>query len=769
MTASSIFFLGKVIRRPGVYSETDASGLEGVALGATGVVAVLGTAEGGRPVSAITEVKDLLRFYKPEAMRKTFRSGDLREVGGMLFEPGKDVDVPAGAAEVIAMKVNPATQSAASFANAQGDAMDVTSADYGEFTSQINISIADGTTQGKLITITFEDDVESEDNIGGDDIFNLTYVAHAKSWDAMTGQVLSGGSVECNGTRDEGGLDADMTQPGAATALEVVSSDAGDTTQEVEVWGLDGSSNVLYSKVTLTGLTAVDFSGTFTKVLGARKSAASVGTVTVQADGGGAAVCALAPATLTQGLVEGVAMFVNAGKLDFVADGATTKDVIIQGLSASGAVQRERVQLNGATGVQTVGDYSAITVMLLGDVEAARTLTFSAEAAESVGTTQTTIQKAADYFNAKKETYGGSDYGFTLTVATGLTSFAMSDLDVMVSAVSVLNPADPGFTADLWAVIDWINQNSQYVTAAAATGASGGAPSNTVAPIFLTGGGEGTTTSQHWQDALNLLKQVRVNTVVPLTGDPAVHAMCDAHCAYMGGLGRSERDFVAGALNAGLTDVPTKDEYKAQVVDLNTRHARLVGQAVERFDSAGERSEFLPPFHAAVIAGMQAGSSVGTSLTSKYANVLALRQHATWNPIDDAEEMIAGGCCFMEAVDGVGRRVVRNVTTHLSSSNVAFTEASVNEASNFISYEFRQAMQIVVGKKGFAGTVNAGKSAAINKLGLLIDEEAMVAHQALNIELIVDTLEMSVQVAPAVPINFVPITIHLITIRQSAA
>ena len=51
MAASTIFFNGLLISRPGSYSVVDARGLEAIGLGASGIVALIGTAEGGRPVS----------------------------------------------------------------------------------------------------------------------------------------------------------------------------------------------------------------------------------------------------------------------------------------------------------------------------------------------------------------------------------------------------------------------------------------------------------------------------------------------------------------------------------------------------------------------------------------------------------------------------------------------------------------------------------------------------------------------------------------------
>jgi hypothetical protein len=769
MAGSTIFFNGRTISRPGSYSEIDASGLEQVGLGATGIVGVLGTSEGGTPVTAMTEPSEFMRITKPEQARTLFRSGDLREVADMLFAPGRDPDILGGAQQVVPMKVNPATQSAATLSNAYGDSIVFTSKDYGAFTSQINVSVATGTSQGKLLSISFEDTVESVDDLGGDVMFNLKYVKPTGGWDAITSEVESGGHVVTNATRAIAGLDGDITLQMAGNSLvTVASADVGDTTQQVVVYGLDASGAAQKETINLAGTATVPGLLTFSKVYGARVIGTVAGAITV-ADTVPATILTIAAgANTTKGLALGVAMYLSNSALTVVADGATTKILVVAGYSATGAAQLEKFTLTGATAVVGTGNFSEITFIALGDVEAARTLTFSAESSRANAAVQNTLQKVADYYNAR---YVASVGGFVCTLATGLTTLSPVNLDVTTGAggaVSCLSPANPAYYADLWAMINWVTYNSQYVSAAKATGAIGGAPSNTTAPTFLSGGSEGTTLFANWQAGLNLLKKVRVNSIVVLSADPAVHAALEAHCAYMCGIGRSERDGFVGLQNTGMTDVPTKTEAKTQIIALNSRHVRAFAQACERYNTDGERQEFPSYFTAAVMAGMQAGSVVGTPLTNKYANVLALRQSSTWNPTDDAEEMIQAGLCFLENIDGVGRRVVRNVTTHLSTSNLSFTEGSVNEAVNFACYSFRGNMEQAVGKRGFAGTVNAAKGVAVGTLGLLKDEGIITASRSLDVELLVDVLEVSVEIAPVLPINFIKNTIHLVTIRQSA-
>ena len=60
------------------------------------------------------------------------------------------------------------------------------------------------------------------------------------------------------------------------------------------------------------------------------------------------------------------------------------------------------------------------------------------------------------------------------------------------------------------------------------------------------------------------------------------------------------------------------------------------------------------------------------------------------------------------------------------------------------------------------------KAEARHVLGLQIDEQVLVAWRSLNVELVVDVLNVEVEMAPVIPINFVATTVHLVTIRQTA-
>ena len=95
----------------------------------------------------------------------------------------------------------------------------------------------------------------------------------------------SGGAIDLD-TRLE------LTQLVADAALEVVSSAAGDTTQQVTVEARDSAGVVASQTVTLNGTTPVDFTtlGVVARVLQVSMNADAAGIVTLRVDGAGATV-----------------------------------------------------------------------------------------------------------------------------------------------------------------------------------------------------------------------------------------------------------------------------------------------------------------------------------------------------------------------------------------------------------------------------------------------------------------------------------------------
>jgi hypothetical protein len=187
----------------------------------------------------------------------------------------------------------------------------------------------------------------------------------------------------------------------ANDAVEVISSEAADTTQVVTIYGTTngGDGTVVTENITLTGTTEA----TTTKVdwgliLGVEMSAAATGTVTIREASGDQAITTIAPAAISAGVIT-VATETRAfnQKPVIVADDSTTKSMSVIGTANDHSAQTEKATaLTGATPVTLANEYNTVTKMLVGDVESARTVTLKVGAANSSNISVGKSLEAAD-------------------------------------------------------------------------------------------------------------------------------------------------------------------------------------------------------------------------------------------------------------------------------------------------------------------------------------------------------------------------------------
>jgi hypothetical protein len=761
--ATAIFFNGRRLNIPQAVTKIDATALAAVAPAATGIVALVGTAEGGAP---LTVQEDLVDASQPSVIQERYRSGDLRTAALFAFDPSADDAIPGGAQRVIGVKVNPATQSGLSLPDGNGaDALDVTSKDWGLFTNQINIEVGAGTTIGKKYTVVFEDTVEVFDDVGGEDIFDLTYTPSTEGYDTAVGTV-DASSFTVAATKAEAGLDSERAADiPSAGVLDVVSSAGGDTTQTLTVYGLDGTGALISEAIALTGSSNTQGSTSFTKVLACRLDAAAAGTITVSDFPVTTTLFTIAPATLTRGLVD-TTNTPAAGAATVSIDVDAAHDAVLIGTNAAGTTVNEVFDLTAGATTPVVGSvaFAAITTILLGDVAAARTVTVAIDAAQTLHAEFNTVAKVVDRLNAIN--------GFTANATvTNFTTFRMVDADYHAAptrpAADVHSSAG-SFYADLYFAATTLTQQSQFVNGARATG-GGLPPADTSAPVFLVGGSEGTPTITEWQDAFTLLEKRRYNTLVPLSRDPAVHALALSHLVAKTGRLKSEAN---GYVGIGKADGSgeTRTELQSQIQALNTRHLSAISQELERFDPITGEATFYPPYiYAAVAAGMQAGSTIAEPLTRKRMIGTDIRNDSTWNVETDTSALIDRGLMIAEKVDGVGIRWVRSITTHLADDNLAFVEMSSNESLNTFVFEFREALEAQIGRRGLGNSVGAITALARGTAQRLVDEEKIVGFRSLQVDQVGDVFPVSIQVALVNPINFIPITVHLTPTVQLAA
>lgn len=777
--ASAIFFGGRRINIPGAYSNVDASQLAEQAAGAVGIVALIGTASGGEPL------KDL-DFTRAGSALETFRGGDLRAAAQFAFQPSNDEAIPGGAQRVVAVKVNPDEQAAFTFQDSEGnDTIDVTSRDWGEDQNQISIDVDDGTNQGKLITVGWQGEEEVFDDVGGDPI--LTASPSEDVPDSLGGALVwIGGAFKNEGTSLEhllltllGSDSSDVTQPASESQITLTSASASDT-QDATVYGEDASQEPIKETVTLDGTTGVTTSESFTKVHGVVLESEADGDITVEDSGpatiltisaGDQFVGARPPYDASYFNPQGKALTIQ-GSGD---DGNADDSIIVFGTDEDGQLASEILyDLSSftTTPLVTTTKWKSIEVITNGNVSKTSYVTVLFDFPFSSFDTIGKIQK--DLENRINEA------DFTLDVPSSFPSSRLDHLNVGLTGVDLIDNAESGSQwglsgpndaqvfADTWAIIEKLNESSGFVEASFSDSSSKRIPENTISSVFLIGGEDGSPTITEWQKAFDILKKRRVNIIVPLTEDSAVHNLLVQHLKLRAGQLRSEAN---GYVGIGTDDGEgeTKTNIKSQIQVLGTRHVTALSEECERFSPDDGQATWYPPYiYAAIAAGMQAGSPIGEPLTFKRPLITDVRRDSSWNPEDDSEEMIDAGLMFTESKDNVGLRFVRSITTHLIDDNKVFTEMSANESTNTAIFELRTALEARIGQRGLVGTVASIKGLANDVLSRLVDDNIIFAYRALAVEQIGDVFPVSVEIAPILPINFIPITVHLVAARAAA-
>lgn len=137
-------FNGQFFGRPTVATFIDDSRLVGQN-DATGItVGIIGTALGGQPQTALS-------FTSARDARKVLRGGELLDAVERAYGPGVNT---AGAYRIIATRINAALPSTLTLSNITPAAViTLTSVDWGIHANQISVTIANGTTTGKKITV----------------------------------------------------------------------------------------------------------------------------------------------------------------------------------------------------------------------------------------------------------------------------------------------------------------------------------------------------------------------------------------------------------------------------------------------------------------------------------------------------------------------------------------------------------------------------------------------------------------------------------------
>jgi hypothetical protein len=304
----------------------------------------------------------------------------------------------------------------------------------------------------------------------------------------------------------------------------------------------------------------------------------------------------------------------------------------------------------------------------------------------------TTIQSLVDAINATGK--------YTATILTGSPADPSIQLDNVTA--QAIKASAYTCTSNLQAIIDGINKGSGYVSATRVTDAAA-APAD-AGWTYLTGGANGSATTDDWDQAFQLLKTMDIDLILPLTSDASIHAMADSHADYMSGPnGKSERRvFVGGALqnwtgeaNRATALTALKNAAKA----LNSDRTMHTGLGSKHYGPDGKSKLYPGYITAAMYAGIAAGGSPVLPLTRKYLRCLGLEVELR---VSEIEELLEGGIAvpIPDTVQGAGYVISRQVTTWNQDSDLYRIEFSVGRGADYIASEVRKRHELLIGEPG---------------------------------------------------------------------
>jgi len=256
------------------------------------------------------------------------------------------------------------------------------------------------------------------------------------------------------------------------------------------------------------------------------------------------------------------------------------------------------------------------------------------------------------------------------------------------------------------AIIEWVTIYSSRLLAVRHADYPVGIPA-TLATSYLTGGSEGAIGNSDWQDALDAVRSEKYNYIVITSTDATPQDYLKTHLVNKWGtLGQEAVGHV------GIATDSTKAQIKTRAKALQSADICLWFEDIHREDDDGVDTNYAPWAMAAMAAGIQAGSAIGTPLTGKSLNVTALGHASSIDLSDDTEDFILYGVCVAR-YDGEEYRIVRALTTWTNTDDQHLISPANRSALAWTVYKVRHWVKFRhLGKKALKGNASSIKSTA---------------------------------------------------------
>jgi len=485
-----------------------------------------------------------------------------------------------------------------------------------------------------------------------------------------------------------------------------------------------------------------------------------------------------------------------------IAEGAAPGDAAALGLTlgliTSSAEPEVEVDINNAsTGVSETLDVAPQICLTVGYNGTSGTMTI----ANGMLTTTVTGGSGANlsinlsHYStiAVLATFISSQTGYSATCPPAATQLPTSQLD-SVTAIGIAATAanaQPGRvknSAALFASIMNTSTVTQFVPTATA-----GLPAATAMAAFLTGGTRGATLAADIVNAIAQMAGIQVNIIVPLFSqdasedialgltDPAstytiaaVNAATKNHCIeYSTPKLQRNRICILSYWDSGEA---TYTNAKAMAQGLANYRCSLVCQQPTQVNSGGVITTFMPWYNAVVAAGMQTGGFY-KSICNKLANVISFNDPAGFDSGSpgDVEDALLAGLLVMEKTTA-GNTWISDQTTYGFDTNFVYNSIQAVYASDLIALDMAASFKAAfVGKSLADVSAATGLSYLSQKMAgymriklIATSDDAPAGYKNAKVTILAPEMDVSVEIKLATAIYFVPISINISQVQQSA-
>lgn len=386
-------------------------------------------------------------------------------------------------------------------------------------------------------------------------------------------------------------------------------------------------------------------------------------------------------------------------------------------------------------------------------------------------------------------TFISTQTGYTASAAAAAQQLPTSALDE-VSAIGIASSGaslKPGRVKD--AAYNWAKVLSTSNALDFTATAKAGLPNPMASAAFLAGGARGATLASDVVNAVNQLAGIQVNIIVPLFSRDAtdditdgltdssstytidsIHAIVKSHCAQYSTPKLKRNRIAVLSFWGAYSDAKSKAQGAAYY------RCSMAMQRASQTDSTGATVSFLPWYTACVAAGMQAGGFY-KSITNKLANILTFTDPDGFDSGSpgDVEDALDAGLLILSA-DTSGNRWVSDQTTYGYDTNFVYNSMQAVYTSDILALDLTDSFQkAFVGKSladvdaATALSFLAQKMDGYKKIKLIASsDDAPLGYKNAKVDILAPEMDISVEIKLATAIYFIPISISISQVQQSA-